>query len=603
MRTNIGAEARGTAADSLYLACGGMQMHSSVRFSYVRPPDLELRQPRRVPIVIAGAGLVGLTLALDLALRGVRTIVLEARDTLAEGSRAIVFAQRSIEILMRLGLGARMLEKGVGWKLGRVFYKDREAFSFDFQSEAGYGCPAFINIQQSYIEQWLVEACEATGLVDLRAQNRVAGIERHAQSTSIDVDTPDGRYALICDWLVACDGARSFVRSTLQLPLVGKMFHDRFLIVDVEMDPGFSAERRFWFDPPFHPGHAVLVHKQPDNLWRVDFQLGPDADPVAERQPERVAQRLRAMFGDALPFTIDWISVYTFRCRRLERFVHSRVVFAGDSAHEVSPFGGRGGNGGIQDADNLGWKLAAIVNHGAPASLIRSYDEERLFAADENILNSTRSAHFISPESPAVEVLREATLRLARHTPLGRALVNSGRLSRPAMLQDVGQFGHDAQAGALRPGTPARDAPIECEGQAGWLMHYIGRKGFTVLLYADPAKIEAGMFGLAARSGPPVIEAGTFDTADRSGYPVEVIVVSPVEPRPASDATRAMPVLWDRQGLVARRYGLQAGNAVLLRPDQHVLDAFPAVDSEALGAAIERALDMCQPAVLMEGAQ
>jgi 3-(3-hydroxy-phenyl)propionate hydroxylase len=562
-------------------------MHSSVRLSYVRPMDLESLQARRVPIVIAGAGLVGLTLALDLARRGVRTVVLEARDALTDGSRAIVFAQRSIEILTRLGLGARMLEKGVGWKLGRVFYKDREAFSFDFQSDTGFGCPAFINMQQSYVEQWLVEACEATGLVDLRARNRVAGIVRQAQSATVDVDTPDGRYSLNCDWLVACDGARSFVRSAMELPLVGKMFHDRFLIVDVEMDPGFSAERRFWFDPPFHPGHAVLIHKQPDNLWRVDFQLGPDADPVAERQPERVAQRLRAMFGETMPFVIDWISVYTFRCRRLESFVHSRVVFAGDSAHEVSPFGGRGGNGGIQDADNLGWKLAAIVNLGAPASLIRSYDEERLFAADENILNSTRSAHFISPESEAVEVLREAALRLARHTPLGRSLVNSGRLSRPAMLRGVGQFGRDAQAGALRPGTPALDAPIDHDGQAGWLMDYIGRKGFTILRYEDPA----------------TIEAGRQDSIAQLAYPVEIIVISPVESRQSGKALQTVPILWDRQGLVARRYGLETGNVVLLRPDQHVLDAFVDFDPALICMAIEYALDMCQPAALLESAQ
>lgn len=243
------------------------------------------------------------------------------------------------------------------------------------------------------------------------------------------------------------------MRNALDLPFIGKVFDDHFLIVDVEMKPDFPAERRFWFDPPFHPNHSVLLHKQPDDLWRVDFQLGPDADPAVEREPERVARRLHAMFGEQTPLRIDWISVYTFRCRRLETFVQGRVVFAGDSAHQVSPFGGRGGNGGIQDADNLGWRLAGILLHGASTSLIQSYDEERVFAADENILNSTRSADFITPPSPAVHVLREASLALARNTSWGRALINSGRLSKPARLEGVGQFEHfaDPDGGGFHP--------------------------------------------------------------------------------------------------------------------------------------------------------
>ncbi|WP_241289209.1 FAD-dependent monooxygenase [Burkholderia stabilis] len=541
-------------------------MHVPPRYSYTRAVDLDVDDRRRVPVVIVGAGLIGLALALDLARRQVASVVLEARDAPIEGSRAIVFAKRSLEILARLGLGPRLRQKGVSWKVGRLFHQDCEAFAFDFQPEPGHAWPAFINIQQSYIEEWLAQACSATGLVELRSRNRVTGVEQHADVATVDVDTPDGAYRLECDWLVACDGARSTVRRALDLPFVGAAFPDRFLIVDIEMiDSTFPAERRFWFDPPFHPNRSVLLHKQPDNLWRVDFQLGTDADPELERQPERVEKRLRAMFGDDLPFRIDWLSIYTFRCRRLERFVHSRIVFAGDSAHEVSPFGGRGGNGGLQDVDNLGWRIAAMLRHGAPASLIDSYGEERVFAADENILNSTRSARFISPDSPSVSVLRDAALALARTTPFGRTLVNSGRLSRPSVLTGVGQFSDAAAlAGALKPGSPAFDAPVMRGDACGWLLDDLGGNGYTLLIYDMPT-----------RAAAMALDSAAFI------HPLRVVTVSPERPPRDAHAPHGV-VLWDHEGKVASRYGLTPGNAVLLRPDQHVLGVFEGADSDAL---------------------
>lgn len=550
-------------------------MHQPSSLTYSTPLDLQLSTARTVPLVIVGAGLVGLTLALDLARRGVASVVLEARQTLTEGSRAIVFAQRSLEILGRLGLPDELREKGVDWKLGRVFHKDHEVFSFDFQLEPGFRCPAFLNIQQTYIEQWLVEACLATGLVDLQCLSRVVGVEHRPEGATVSVECPDGAYQLQCDWLVACDGARSAVRNALDLPFIGKVFDDHFLIVDVEMKPDFPAERRFWFDPPFHPNHSVLLHKQPDDLWRVDFQLGADADPAVEREPERVARRLHAMFGEQTPLRIDWISVYTFRCRRLEAFVQARVVFAGDSAHQVSPFGGRGGNGGIQDADNLGWRLAGILLHGASPSLIQSYDEERVFAADENILNSTRSADFITPPSPAVHVLREASLALARNTSWGRALINSGRLSKPARLEGVGQFEPfaDPDGGRISPGTAAPDAPISVRGQPDWLLNHLGRRGFTVLVY------EPG--------------SGAVPKTIASAYPVDVIVLTSREPAATLD------LLWDHAGLAASRYGLQPGEVVVIRPDQHVLTTLSFLDP----LAIERAIAIASATEVLAYAQ
>ena len=268
-------------------------------------------------VAIVGGGLVGLTAALDLARRGVRSVLLDEDDTVSFGSRAICFAKRTLEIYGRLGLGHRFLEKGVTWNTGRVYHRDREAYSFNLLPEEGHEYPAFVNLQQYYAEEWLVEACAATGRVDLRWKSRVTGIEPRADGALLAVETPAGAYRLHAQWLLAADGARSTIREAMGLPFLGQVFRDRFLIADVVMHAPFPAERRFWFDPPFHPGQSVLLHKQPDDVWRIDFQLGWDADPEVEKEPERVKARVRTMLGPDIPFDLEWVSVYTFRCRRI----------------------------------------------------------------------------------------------------------------------------------------------------------------------------------------------------------------------------------------------------------------------------------------------
>ncbi len=509
----------------------------------------------RAPIVIAGGGLVGLTAALDLARRGLRVVLLDEDDTVSFGSRAICFAKRTLEIFARLGLGEKFLEKGCTWNQGRVFFQSREAYSFNLLPEDGHEFPAFVNLQQYYAEQWLVEACEATGLVDLRWKSRVTGVVNEPDGARLTVETPEGSYTLCADWLLAADGARSFIRKTLGLAFTGQVFRDRFLIADVVMTAPFPTERWFWFDPPFHPGQSVLLHKQPDDVWRIDFQLGWDADPEREKDPERVRQRVKDMLGPDVPFDLEWVSVYTFRCRRMERFRHGRIFFLGDAAHQVSPFGARGGNGGVQDADNLCWKLAAVLTGAAPEALLDSYDAERIPAADENILNSTRSTDFITPKNEAARAFRDAVLELAEDWALARPLVNSGRLSRPSTLWNSPLNGPDEAPGLAPPGTPAPDAPVLRGDARDWLLRQIG---------AD------GGFTLLAREVTPVAMPG-----------ITTLVLTDT-PRPGT--------LLDHSGLVAARYGLSPGECVLLRPDQHVAARFTTAAPEPILAARDKAL-------------
>ncbi|WP_431303809.1 FAD-dependent oxidoreductase [Sediminicoccus sp. BL-A-41-H5] len=507
------------------------------------------------PLVIAGAGLVGLTAALDLARRGQRVVVLDEDDTVSFGSRAICFAKRTLEIFARLGLGHKFLEKGITWNQGRVFFQSREAYSFNLLPEDGHEFPAFVNLQQYYAEQWLVEACEATGLVDLRWKSRVTSVENFPEGARLTVETPAGSYTLHADWLLAADGARSFIRETLGLAFTGQVFRDRFLIADVVMTAPFPTERWFWFDPPFHPGQSVLLHKQPDDVWRIDFQLGWDADPEREKDPGRVRERVKAMLGPDVPFDLEWVSVYTFRCRRMERFRHGRIFFLGDAAHQVSPFGARGGNGGVQDADNLCWKLAAVLRGEAGDALLDSYDAERIPAADENILNSTRSTDFITPKNAAARAFRDAVLELAEDWPLARPLVNSGRLSRPSTLWNSPLNGPDEAPGLAPPGTPAPDAPVLRGDARDWLLRHIG---------AD------GGFTLLAREVTPVPLPG-----------ITTLVLTDT-PRPGA--------LLDHSGLVAARYGLSPGECVLLRPDQHVAARFTTAAPDPILAARGKAL-------------
>jgi 3-(3-hydroxy-phenyl)propionate hydroxylase len=372
--------------------------------------------------------------------------------------------------------------------------------------------------------------------------------------------------------VIAADGARSATRRLMGLDFRGKVFEDRFLIADVKMKADFPTERWFWFEPPFHSGGSALLHRQADDIWRIDLQLGWNADPEEERKPERVIPRLKAMLGPNARFDLDWVSVYTFQCRRLDRFRHGRVVFAGDAAHQVSPFGARGGNSGIQDADNLVWKLALVLEGLAPERLLDSYDAERLAAADENIRYATRSTDFITPKGAVSRTFRDAVLGLARTHAFARRLVNSGRLSTATILADspLSTADIDAFDGQLRPGAPALDAPVLRDGRKGWLLESV-RGGFSGLYFAEAGVDPAVAMGLAALKQAPIAVATT--------------AVVPT----GQSAADGLAVVVDAEGQAGRRYDGAPGTFYLMRPDQHVAARWRKFDRTRVDAALARA--------------
>lgn len=513
--------------------------------------------PQRHPVVIVGGGPVGLALALDLGKKGTPALVLDDHDGAGLGSKAICFAKRTLDIMHRLGASAPMVDKGVVWNVGRVFHGEGEVFEFNLLPEAGHRNPAFINLQQPYFERFLVEEIRQAQLagapIEIRGRNAVIGLTQNDDYTLVDVDTPDGPYQLEADYLIACDGARSPVRDMMGLSFDGRVFEDNFLIADVRMKVDFPTERWFWFDPPFKDsGQSALLHKQPDDVWRIDFQLGWDIDREKEMDPDRIRARVDAMLssqtGSVPDYELHWTSIYTFQCRRMKSFRHGPILFAGDSAHQVSPFGARGANSGVQDVDNLGWKLDLVIKGLADDSLLDSYDTERVFGADENILNSSRATDFMTPKTDISKIFRNAVLELAGKHKFARPLVNSGRLSLPCAYDGFALFGPDALDGPeiSRPGAPCPDAPVSDE----YLLDQLG-DGFTILAIGGDR--------------PAPVTAASLSTS----------VVHIDTPSPE---------------LSARYLGTSQQAVYLIRPDQHIVARWSKYDQSAIASALHIAI-------------
>ncbi|MFQ3788512.1 FAD-dependent oxidoreductase [Halomonas sp. A29] len=547
-------------------------------YPYHRAPELDRDDVRHCPVVIVGAGPTGLAMAIDLAQQGIASVVLDDNNTVSVGSRAICFAKRTLEILDRLGCAQPMVDKGVTWQRGRVFFQQREVYEFDLLPEEGHRMPAFINLQQYYFEEYLVNRVdELTDLIELRWKHKVTEVVSRPERSEVLVSTEDGDYRLSCDYLLVADGANSKIRDMLGLESKGQVFQDHFLIADVIMKADFPTERWFWFDPPFHPNQSVLLHRQPDNVWRIDFQLGWDADPEEEKKEEKIRPRVQAMLGKDVEFELEWASVYTFRCRKMDDYIHNRVFFMGDAAHQVSPFGARGANGALQSTENLAWKLARVLRGRAPEALLATYNDERQHGAAENILNSTRATDFITPKSRISRLFRDTTLELAEHYPFARRLVNSGRLSIPCRYDGSPLNGHEAEGLPLelRPGSPAKDAPVRIAGHPAWLLNQLGDR-FVLLLdgRVDSARAER----LKAELEPLFARHDDLD----------LLVVGPA-PHALSELPRSTSIE-DTEALVGERYGLTGGIGYLIRPDQHVAARWNSITAADVDAALDRAL-------------
>ncbi len=526
-------------------------------------------------VVIAGSGPAGMVTALLLAQLGVRCVVLEAERQVSQGSRAIVFTRRSMEILQQAGVADRVTQHGLPWRFGNSYYRGQRVYRMEAPHDPDDRFFPMINLQQPYLEEFLVDACLAQPLIDFRWGNKLVRVQQTDRAAQLEIDTPEGPYTLHTDWLVAADGARSGIRSAMGLQMEGASYEGLFVIADIRIDLPFPTERLAFFDPDWNRGNTILMHREPQGIWRVDYQLPPGETPEQALQPASMKTRIDAqlaMIGHpGLPWEMDWCSVYSARTLTLPENVHGRVIFTGDAAHLLPIFGVRGANTAFQDAQSLAWHLAFVVRGLAGPQLLANHSAERVGAAREIIEEAGKSTRFMAPPSRGFRLLRDAVLSLSLTQDFVRPLYH-WRTSRPHeyAASALNSSGDDNALFTAGPGhgAPPRNVRL---GPDDHLLDHLD-SGFELLYFTEAAAVPEPLL--------QVVRA----TRQR-GVPLKLRAVGAAQPVAGADQTLA-----DTSGHLRARYGVPAsGAAYLLRPDQHVCARWLTLDATRLQAALATA--------------
>ncbi|WP_295519677.1 FAD-dependent monooxygenase [Limnohabitans sp. Rim8] len=558
------------------------QARPSIYYQYeVFKPWLASVHPHqdRKKVVVVGAGPAGMVTALELARHGVPSVVLSAELQFSQGSRAICFTRRSMEILQQVGVADRMTASGLPWRFGNSFYRGQRVFRMEAPHDTDDRFFPIINVQQQFLEEYLHDACHAHPLIDFRWGNKLTRVDQQDGYAVLEVDTPEGPYALESDWVVAADGGRSGIRSAMNLPMEGASYEGFFVIADIQIDLPLPTERLAFFDPEWNPGNTILMHREPNGIWRMDYQLPPGETPEEALRPESLQARIDAqlaMIGHAgLKWVMDWSSVYSARTLTLPDFVHGSVIFTGDAAHLLPIFGVRGANTAFQDAQSLGWHLAFVVQGLAGPKLLTNHSSERVGAAREIITEAGKSTRFMAPPSRGFRLLRDAVLSLSLTQDFVRPLYH-WRTSRPhaythSMLNSTNDDNSLFKSGPAH-GAPPQNVRLGWRnGQEDFLLDHLGG-GFDLLYFTDTDL-------------PDDLQA-VIASARAKGLPLKVIAVGAAQP--VTGANQHLP---DTDGHLRGRYGVPAnGGAYLLRPDQHICARWLTLDASRLQAALATAL-------------
>ena len=527
-------------------------------------------------VVIVGAGPAGMVTALELARHGVASVVLAADLQFSQGSRAIVFTRRSMEILQQVGVAHRITENGLPWHCGNSIYRGQKVFRMETPQDPDDRFAPMINIQQQYLEEYLHDACKAHPLIDFRWGNKWTQAEQHEDGVKALIDTPEGPYTLETEWLIAADGGRSEIRSQMNLKLEGASFESIFVIADIRIDLPYPTERLAFFDPDWNRGNTILMHREPHGIWRVDYQLPPGETPEEALRPESLQHRIDAqlkMIGfEGTPWEMDWSSVYSARTLTLPKYVHKRIVFTGDAAHLLPIFGVRGANTAFQDAQSLGWHLAYVVKGIAPEKFMQNHSTERVGAAREIITEAGKSTRFMAPPSRGFRLLRDAVLSLSLTQEFVRPLYH-WRTSRPHAYShsELNSPFHETETikDGLALGAPPQNVQF---AKDNFLLDHLGG-GFDLVYLAQEGVI------------PADIQAAT-NLAKQQGVPLKLHAVTQQE----GSVDGADVTLFDPENRFVARYGIEVGGAYLFRPDQHICARWSQFNAAQLVQSLKKAL-------------
>jgi 3-(3-hydroxy-phenyl)propionate hydroxylase len=523
------------------------------------------------PVVIVGAGPIGMTAALALARYGVHVLIVEQKETFNDGSRAICIARPSMHILERIGAIEPFLKKALGWQYGRSYFRGQQIFRLEMPHTAHEKFLPMYNLQQQYIEKYLHDAVAACELIEMRWQSKITEVVQKEDSVTLDVSTPLGDYTLEASYVLAADGARSAIRSRLGLRLKGENHEGRYVIADIRMNHDFPTERRAFFETAGSPGGTVLIHKQPDNIWRIDYQLKPgesEEEAMREESIRTSVDKILHDIGHDKDWELEWWSVYSANTLCLDEYRHGRVIFIGDAAHIVPIFGVRGLNNGLADAHNIGWKLGRVLRGEADDALLDSYSPERRGATLDVFANAGKSTRFMTPPTRGWRLAREAALSLSLRHEFPRGLANPRQMQpytysasplTPYSDRDLA-FAGGPVSGSAAPNSRLADG--------SYLLDHIG-DGYTAILFRQ--------------SGPNPDCLALIAQLRQIDRQFKVLIIS-------DKASQGEGVLQDHMGEAWQVFAAGEGSLYLLRPDLHIAGRWKSIVADEIIQTLAKGL-------------